>query len=201
MRIRVAVLLVASTLIASAAQAETLPTRWATVDRLNIRSCPSTSCGLTGWITYGDKVTVYEERNGWSRISKETSAMCTGGISAAIDSGNRKCTPENGIRDGKLTRWVSTQHLTDREPESVAAPSGCEGGFLDGSDNYNLYAGAFCTAALKMITDGTCVEQDFREWGWSASSSKGNGVYFTYCGGMAPSDRYYLDVNSGRVFQ
>lgn len=194
-------LLVASALVASFACAETPTVRWATVDRLNIRSCPATSCGITGWITYGNKVTIYEEKDEWSRISQESSAMCEDGISAAIDTGNRNCTAENGIRDGKLSRWVSSQHLTDVEPKPVSAPLGCEGDLLSGSDNYDLYAGAFCTAALRMISDGTCTKQDFRKWAWSASTKMGNGIYFTYCGGMAPSNRYYLDVKSGRIFQ
>lgn len=95
-----AALLVASALIADTAWADTVATKWSSANRLNIRSCPSTSCGVTGWIAYGGKVTVYEEKDGWSRISKETSS----------------------IRD-KSTGWVSTQYLTGNQPKAKTKAS------------------------------------------------------------------------------
>ncbi len=175
--------------------------KWTTSERLNIRSCPSTSCGVTGWMTEGAIVTVYEEHGGWSRIAERSPAMCEGGVSDAIDSGNRECTTENGIVDGYLTRWVSSQHLTDSMPKSVQDSFGCKDGFLKDSDNYNLYSNQFCTATLKLIKSGTCTKRDFEELPWGASTTKGERFYFAYCGGMKIENKWYLDVRSGKLFQ
>lgn len=174
---------------------------WVTVSRLNIRSCPSSSCGQTGWITDGNKVTVYEEKEGWSRISEATPAMCGGGISDAIDTGNRKCDAANGIVDGKLFRWVASKYLSDKKPEEVKTPATCKGDYLRDSDNYRLYAKQFCTAAEQLIAKGWCTQRDLSEWTWSLSTTKGDGIYFTWCGQGRSMKRYYLDVRTGRIFQ
>jgi len=35
--------------------------------------------------------------------------------------------------------------------------------------------------------------------GWMASTNRGEGVYFTYCGGMKVNNKVYLDVTSGKT--
>lgn len=172
---------------------------WSTAERLTIRTCPSTQCGVTGWITDGSKVTVYEEKDGWSRIEELRSAMCIDGKSGAVDSGNADCTPANGIVNGQFARWVSSNYLASQKPESPKSAQGCDNLQLEDSDNYRRYSSQFCTAALKMINDGTCKPSDFREWAWSSSPSKGQDYYFTYCGGIQPRNRWYLNIKTGAI--
>lgn len=172
---------------------------WSTAERLTIRTCPSTQCGVTGWITDGTKVTVYEEKSGWSRIDETRSAMCIDGKSGMVDSGNAACTPANGIVDGRFARWVSSTYLTNRRPEAPKTAQGCSNLELEDSDNYRRYSNQFCAAALKMINDGTCKPSDFREWAWSSSPAKGQDYYFTYCGGIRPHNRWYLNIRTGAI--
>lgn len=173
--------------------------KWSTADRLTIRTCPSTRCGVTGWVTDGNKVKVYEEKDGWSRIEEPQSAMCVNGKSQMVDSGNAACTAENGIVGGKFARWVASSYLTDQKPKAPASIQGCENLGLVNSDNYRKYSKQFCIAALKMINDGRCKPSDFREWPWSSSPAKGQDYYFTYCGGIQPTDRWYLNIRSGSI--
>ncbi|PTE16022.1 SH3 domain-containing protein [Pseudogemmobacter blasticus] len=174
---------------------------WSTADRLTIRTCPSTQCGVTGWITDGSKVTVFEEKSGWSRIDEPHSAMCIDGKSGMVDSGNVACTPANGIVDGQFSRWVYSDYLANEKPEAPKTAQDCGDLRLDNSDNYRRYSNQFCTASLKMINDGTCKPSDFREWAWSSSPAKGQDYYFTYCGGIQPRNRWYLNIRTGAITQ
>lgn len=175
---------------------------WVSAERLNIRSCPSEKCGRTGWLLSGNKLTIYEERNGWGRISEPMDAICESGVSGQIDDGDRRCVPENGVTDNKITRWVSLRHLSETPPKPASDPQKCGNGFLAGSDNYETYAEAFCTAAIKLISEGQCTEKEFRDnGGWWASTSYPKGTFFTYCGGLALSNKIYLEAKTGRIFR
>jgi hypothetical protein len=176
-------------------------TRWTTAERLTIRTCPSKSCGITGWVTEGTRFTIYEERNGWSRISELGSAMCLSGRSEAVDSGNNACTEANGIVQGLVARWVSSEYLSDDKPEAPKAVDGCVDLRLESSDNYRKYASQFCAASAKMIKDGTCSARDFQEWSWSSSPARGPDYYLTYCGGSTVQNRYYLNIRTGAISQ
>jgi len=176
-------------------------TKWTTADRLTVRTCPSQSCGVTGWVTDGTRVSVYEERNGWSRIEELRSAMCVNGESGAVDSGNNACTAVNGIVDGRFTRWVSSAYLSDNRPEAPTTVAKCNNFGLENSDNYRQYSEQFCTAATKMVNDRKCTSKDFRDWNWTSSPAKGRDYYFTYCGGMARDNRYYLNIRTGTISQ
>lgn len=173
--------------------------RWSTAERLTIRTCPSTQCGVTGWITDGSKVTVYEEKSGWSRIDEPHSALCIDGKSGMVDSGNAACTPANGIVDGQFARWVSSNYLVDTKPEAPKTAQDCSGLGLESSDNYRRYSNQFCMAALKMIKNGTCKSSDFRELAWTSSPAKGQDYYFTYCGGFQLRNRWYLNIRTGAI--
>ncbi|MDP0928495.1 SH3 domain-containing protein [Paracoccus onubensis] len=173
--------------------------KWSTAERLTIRTCPSTQCGVTGWITDGSKVTVYEEKSGWSRIGEPHSAMCINGKSGMVDSGNAACTPANGIVDGRLAHWVSSDYLANEKPEAPKTAQACDDLGLESSDNYRRYSNQFCTAALKMINEGACKSSDFREWGWTSSPAKGQDYYFTYCGGIQLQNRWYLNIRTGAI--
>ena len=80
---------------------------------------------------------------------------------------------------------------------SRALPEG-----IDQSDDIAVHRSAFIQAASKLIQDGRCTESDFREnGGWWKSTSKGEGVYFIYCGGETLQNRLYLDTKTGRIFR
>ncbi len=92
---------------------------WVTSDHLNRRSCPSTQCGIVGQFTNQQKVKVYEEKNGWSRVSKYHSASCSNGQSGSISSGNNACSPDNGIEGDNLAEWVSSAYISTRKTEDT----------------------------------------------------------------------------------
>ncbi|MBY6157466.1 hypothetical protein [Pseudooceanicola nitratireducens] len=73
---------------------------------------------------------------------------------------------------------------------------------INGSDDLATQRDRFLKAASTLIKDGRCSEADFREMGgWLKSTSKGEGIYFTYCGGMTLQHRLYLDTKTGRIFR
>ena len=127
--------------------------------------------------------------------------MCANGKSGDVDSGNNACTAENGIIEGQFARWVSSKYLSDSKPKASNPVAGCDSLGLENSDNYRKYAKQFCTAATKMISDRKCTTKDFREWSWSSSPAKGQDYYFTYCGGIAQNNRYYLNIRTGAISQ
>ena len=173
---------------------------WVTSERLDIRSCPNTKCGRTGWLLSGNRVEILEETNGWGRISEPLIALCEDGITFQIDDGNNRCDAENGIVDDMITKWVEMAHLTSSKPAPVADPADCSSGFLSGSDNYAKYSKVFCEVSRKLIEDGECTEKELKEsGGWWASTTRPQGTFFTYCGGMSLSDKIYLDVSTGET--
>ena len=94
---------------------------WVTVDRLNRRTCPKESCGSVGVLFFRENASIYEEQNGWARISKYYDASCQNGKSEYVDSGNASCNPANGIVDGRFAEWVSSQFLSSNKPNDPAA--------------------------------------------------------------------------------
>jgi hypothetical protein len=75
---------------------------WVTADRLNIRTCPDVRCGTVGFLMFREGATIYEERNGWGRVSKYYDVFCRKGLSQYVESGNAACVESNGIVDGRL---------------------------------------------------------------------------------------------------
>lgn len=80
------------------------------------RTCPSTDCGIVGRFFVGESVAVYRTVNGWSQVSGYYSAACHEGSSAFVDSGNGKCTAENGIDNGEFAEWVRSDFLVAAPP-------------------------------------------------------------------------------------
>ena len=173
--------------------------KWIVGEKVNIRSCPSTSCGKTGWVADGSKVTVYEEKLGWTRISEYIDAQCISGESALIDSGDNSCSRENGVTANKLARWVKSEFLASSKPVIVDEPDDCGGLDLTGSDNYRTHNVAFCKASAELIQSGQCSADNLQEWGWSMSTQRGKDIYFTYCGEANVSNRLYLNVKNGLI--
>ena len=89
---------------------------WVTTDRLKRRTCPSTACGIVGQLFFREGTTVYEQTDGWARISNYYTASCVNGRNEYVDSGNSRCTPDNGIVEGKFAEWVSADFLSQDRP-------------------------------------------------------------------------------------
>lgn len=70
--------------------------RYVTADKLNVRLCPAVTCPATASIYRGNKVEVFEMKNGWARISH----------------------PYDGIDEDMpgeiVARWVSAAYLSTR---------------------------------------------------------------------------------------
>jgi hypothetical protein len=184
-------------------QTESVVTYWVTVDRLNRRTCPSPACGIVGQLFFREAATVYGQSGGWARISSYYSASCMNGRSEYVDSGNNRCTRDNGIVDGKFAEWVSAEFLSqNRPPDPGAGATGIEA-LVAGSDDYRIYKAAFVRAAQSLISSGECSEADFREiGGWLKSTEHmEQPIYFMYCGGWTLSNRLYLDAETGEIFR
>ncbi|MES2336256.1 MAG: hypothetical protein V4551_16495 [Pseudomonadota bacterium] len=175
---------------------------WVNSERIEIHSCPSETCGKTGWDLHGSRVVILEQKDGWGRIDNPTPALCENGVTFLIDEGDNRCLPENGIVDGMLARWVDMNFLSGSKPEKAPDPEECDRGFLSSSDNYATYSNEFCAAARQLINGGECTEADFVEsGGWAASSQYPQGTFFTYCGGIRIENKIYLDAKSGKIFR
>ena len=176
---------------------------WVTADRLNRRTCPEVTCGSVGVLFFRGGVTVYEERNGWVRISRRYDASCYNGESEYVDSGNAACNEENGIVDGRFAEWVSEAYLSSERPSDPAAGATGDHALVSGSDDYRVYSDVFAKAASELIAAGSCSRADFEEMGgWFKSSFRADEpIYFTYCGEMILDNRLYLNASTGEVFR
>lgn len=171
-------------------------------ERLTRRTCPSTACGTVGTLMYREAVEVSEERQGWGRITRPYDASCVNGISEYVDNGNASCDATNGIVDGMFAEWVSLNFLENERPLDLAETASEVEELVAQSDDFQTYRAEFVEAARDLIEQGRCSERDFAEMGgWLSSPSGGNGVYFTYCGGLRVENRIYLDVRTGEVFR
>ena len=89
---------------------------WVAVENIDRRTCPSQSCGVVGYLRYKDRVEAHEVKGGWVRVSAEYNAMCSGGKSDLVESGNDECVPKNGITKGTFAEWVPMQQLSKTSP-------------------------------------------------------------------------------------
>jgi hypothetical protein len=113
--------LLAALILASAAMpAAASEVYWVSVAHVDRRTCPAQACGTVGFLRYKDKVEALEVKGGWARISGEYSAMCSGGRSEIVESGNDECVPKNGITKGVFSEWVPVQSLSKTAPTGPA---------------------------------------------------------------------------------
>ena len=176
---------------------------WVTSDRLNRRTCPAVTCGIVGSLMFREKATLYDEKNGWARVSKYYDASCQNGLSQYVDSGNAACTEGNGIVDGRFAEWVSLKYLSNTRPDDPSAGATGDYALVSGSDDFRKYKYVFAKAAAELIASGRCTEQDFKNMGgWLKSTTHWDSpVYFTYCGEMHVQNRLYLNAATGDVFE
>ncbi len=172
------------------------------VDRLTRRTCPSLKCGTVGSLMYREAVEVLEERQGWGRITRTYDASCINGSSEYIDSGDARCDTENGVVDGEFAEWVTLNYLESDRPMDPAESAAADERLVAQSDDFRIYHTEFAEAARELIEQERCTESDFVEvGGWASSPSKGDGIYFMYCGGFSINNRLYLDVRTGELTQ
>jgi hypothetical protein len=181
--------------------------KWVTVDRLNRRTCPSTSCGVVGQLFYRSGVTIHETRGDWVRITKYyIDASCLWSDKAEyVDKGRNDCSSANGFReDGSFAEWVSAKYLSETRPLDPSAGRTGLAKIIGGSDDFHRYEAEFLKAAESLIQSGRCTIADFEEvagWWKSTTTYKDRPVYFTYCGGLTIPNRIYLDVSTGQIFR
>ena len=166
-------------------EAVRLATAYVTADRLNVRLAPSLDAEITNVLLRGQKVDVLEVQGGWSRITRYDDEFAAG------DS-------------GKVARWVASAYLSDTRSDDDTVPVGPASPLVRAigrSDDSHVYRSSFLTAARQLIERGQCTVADFEEIGGWVRSAGRRSVYFTYCGGRYPSNRIYLEVDSGRIFR
>lgn len=176
---------------------------WVTSDRLNRHTCPKASCGIVGQLMFREAATVWEESDGWARVSQIYDASCVNGKSEYVDSGNSECVADNGIVEGQFAEWVEMANLSAERPADPAETATAHEKLVAGSDDFQHHRTAFVTAATKLISERRCKAADFEEMGgWmkSVTAHKNEPVYFTYCGGMTSANRIYLNVETGAIF-
>jgi len=172
---------------------------WVTVDNLNRRTCPTSTCGIVGVLKFREKATILEEKASWARITKYYDASCVNGFSHYVDSSNKKCVSSNG----KFSEWVSVKYLSSTHPPDPAATASVNYALVKSSDDFRIYKDAFAISADQLITSGKCSANDFREMGgWMKSSNhRSKPIYFTYCGGMRSSNKVYLNSATGEIMR
>lgn len=176
-----------------------MPSHWVTSQRLPRYTCPSSGCGVVGDHYYRQGLDILEERNGFARVTEYYDASCTNGRSDYVDSGPAGCTNVNGIENGQFAEWVELSALsTERPVDPGDGATGTEALVAD-SDDFNVYRAQFVQAAEKMIAQGMCTAEQFREIGgfWYAPSRKPDPVYFIWCGDV----QYYLDASTGEIWR
>ena len=175
---------------------------WVTVDRLNRRTCPESSCGVVGQLFYREKVTVFERKSEWVRISKYYDASCRNGKSEYVDKGNPSCSVNNGIKDGKLSEWVSSKYISKKRPADPGKNATGIAKSVSSSDDYRIYKTAFITAAEKLIDSGRCTFEELKSQGgfYKSTTYKSKPIYFTYCGGFKKGNKIHLDASTGALF-
>ena len=193
--------IVVSALLALSIPAHAAKDGWVTVDNLNKRTCPASTCGIVGALKFREKATILEEKNGWVRITRYYDASCFNGITQYVDSGNKQCISGNGIKKGEFAEWVAAKYLSSTRPANPAAKASANYELVKGSDDFRIYKAAFAKAADKLIASGRCSARDFQKMGgWMKSSNhRSKPIYFTYCGGMRSGNKVYLNATTGKI--
>lgn len=133
--------------------------------RLSRRTCPSTSCGISGSLKFREAVLVFETQDGWARITQPYSASCKDGFSEYVKSGDARCEEGNGIVRGIFAEWVSLQHLSKNRPADPADSAFDDEAIIAHSDDFRSHRRVFSKAAQDLIDQGRCTKSDFMEWG------------------------------------
>ena len=174
---------------------------WVSAERTERRTCASQECGSVGQLMFREHVDVLERKGNWVRTTIWYSAQCEGGKSKIIERGESSCTPQNGIKNGELTEWISAASVSTKRAPDPANTAKANEKLVAQSNDFARHRVAFAAAAKKLIGEGRCTVEDFEEMGgWLKSmNQKDQPVYFTYCGGMNLSNKIYLNAVTGEI--
>ncbi len=155
-------------------------------ETVDVRLAPNNASKVTNTLYKRQKVDVFEVKDGWGRISKYYDGSSEG-------------------LGGAVARWVLMEDLVGA-PINNLPPIDQNTSELElsirASDNFSTYQDAFIRASRRLLDDGRCVLDDFKEMGgWVRSSNyKPEPVFFTYCGGVRKNKRIYLNAKTGLLF-
>ena len=160
-------------------------------NKLRVYLKPHKDARVTNVLDKGQQVAVFEERNGWARISRYYDGEVEGLI-------------------GSVARWVSRKHMTKVKPKSGLAdyPTMAHSDesqlevVLKKSDDFGEHRNVFLRASRELIAVRKCSLSDFEySGGWVRSPKyRPRAVYFMYCGKLRVSNRIYLDAKTGEMF-
>lgn len=150
--------------------------------KLGVREFPDHEAFIESVVYRGDKLHIFEKKDGWGRIS-----------------------PYYVYEEGgpEVAEWVPMKALLEVAPiitekerkETVTA-------YIEKSDDFKQHFEMFIKKTEDLLTEKTCTPEDFEELGgWVRSVRyKERDVYFIYCGGLKQANKIYLDVHSGEIF-
>lgn len=149
---------------------------------LNVRLSPSKYGKKTSVLLKGQRVDVYEIKDGWARVTEYYDGHSEG-------------------VNGRVARWVYAKYLSNTKPKKKVIKSNSPvAKAIEASDDYEKYHESLISASEQLIKNGTCTIKDYKDQGgWMRSSTRGKGVYFTYCGGMRSSNKVYVNVITGKL--
>lgn len=150
--------------------------------KLGIREAPSEEAFVERVMYRGDKVHLYEKKEGWGRVSQYF-VYQEGG-------------PE-------VAEWIPLSGLSEQPPVITAEERNKTlSAYIAKSDDLLEFESIFLQKTDQLLKEGTCDPGDFEELGGWVRSVKfrDRDVYFIYCGGLSQADKVYLNVQTGEVF-
>ncbi|MDN3611376.1 hypothetical protein QWZ16_17380 [Vibrio ostreicida] len=151
-------------------------------ERLGIREFPDHKAFIESVVYRGDKLKILEKKDGWGRVSDYY----------VYEEGGEE-----------IAEWVPMDALLEVAP-TISKEERMEtiSRYIEKSDDFKQFFDMFILKTGQLITDKTCVPEDFEETsGWVRSTTfRDRDVYFVYCGGIKQANKVYLDVQSGEIF-
>ena len=142
---------------------------------------PSGHSEVVNRLDLRQRVDVFEDTNGWTRVSRYY---------------------DHYIDGRAFARWVSTSSLTPNKPPlpKHGLPETRLGAALAHSNDVGRYWRRFLRAAQRAIKRGLASEDDFVEWGGWVRSPSSAGFYFINPDSHV-TGRVYLHAPTGRMAQ
>jgi len=140
------------------------PKMWVTTEKISRRTCPSIRCGSVGWLSFGEAVEPLERRDGWVRITKQYDASCQADESQYVDDGDKSCTPQNGVVDGRMAEWVPESALSVTRPADPAKDATADESIVAQSDDFARHHATFAKVAHQLFAMADAPQPTFKRW-------------------------------------
>jgi hypothetical protein len=149
-------------------------------NKLNVRLGANKTSLITNILYKGQKLKVFEIKNGWARISHYYDGKVEG-------------------TSGNIARWVFTKYLSIRcPPKKKINITSSIINVLKSSDDFEKHQKVFISASENLIYSGRCTLKDFKNMGgWLKSNNDHR--YFTYCGKLRIENKIYLNTLTGSI--